>query len=120
MHLKRSGVTYIDLSYNRLDSLKVFERYPLLETLILDGNCISKIEDLPVLPRLTTLSLNKNELTDLDSLLGGLKRKCRSLDFLSLLGNKACPHRLTGPDFDDSDYHRYRFVTNAEKTVVRL
>lgn len=34
-----------------------------------------------------------------------------SLEYLSLLGNEACPNQLVSPDKDEDDYQRYRFVT---------
>lgn len=34
-----------------------------------------------------------------------------SLEYLSLLGNEACPNQLVSPDKDEDDYQRYRSVT---------
>lgn len=31
-----------------------------------------------------------------------------SLQYLSLLGNEACPNQLVSPDKDEDDYQRYR------------
>lgn len=33
-----------------------------------------------------------------------------SLQYLSLLGNEACPNQLVSPDKDEDDYQRYRFA----------
>lgn len=33
-----------------------------------------------------------------------------SLEYLSLLGNEACPNQLVSLDKDEDDYQRYRFV----------
>ncbi|GLD65117.1 leucine-rich melanocyte differentiation-associated protein, partial [Lates japonicus] len=32
-----------------------------------------------------------------------------SLEYLSLLGNEACPNQLVSPDKDEDDYQRYRY-----------
>lgn len=34
-----------------------------------------------------------------------------SLEYLSLLGNEACPNQLVSLDKDEDDYQRYRSVT---------
>ena len=41
-----------------------------------------------------------------------------SLEYLSLLGNEACPNQLVSPDKDEDDYQRYRSVTTW--TVMML
>jgi len=98
----------MDLSYNKIANLDGLENYLALETLILDSNLIGDAVKFPSCPSLTTLSLNKNLISDLDLLLDNLKENVPSLRYLSLLGNRACPHQLLGPDYDDNDYHRYR------------
>lgn len=102
-------IVYMDLSSNKIASLEGLENYRALETLILDDNYISDAVDFPLCPSLTTLSLNKNLIADLDKLIDKLK-VLPSLTYLSLLGNRACPHQLMSLDFDDRDYFRYRFI----------
>ncbi|XP_046455986.1 leucine-rich melanocyte differentiation-associated protein-like [Daphnia pulex] len=101
-------IKYMDLSYNKISALDGIESYSSLETLILDCNRIGDDVEFPCCQSLTTISLNKNQIADLDHLLLNLKRMAPKLRFLSLLGNCACPHQLMGLNYDDSDYHRYR------------
>lgn len=41
-----------------------------------------------------------------------------SLEYLSLLGNEACPNQLVSPDKDEDDYQRYRSVTTWNRFTV--
>lgn len=41
-----------------------------------------------------------------------------SLEYLSLLGNEACPNQLVSPDKDEDDYQRYRSVTTWNPFTV--
>ncbi|XP_019866304.1 leucine-rich melanocyte differentiation-associated protein isoform X2 [Aethina tumida] len=99
----------LDLSYNELVSLKGLEGFPLLRDLVLDNNQLSDSLVLPYLPYLHTLSLNKNNIYDLESLLIKIRHNLPVLNYLSLLGNKACPNKLSNIDTDEEDYQRYRY-----------
>ena len=61
------------------------QRFVGLRELILDNNMLSNIQ-IPLLPFLHTLSLNKNRVYDLDNLLDTLSKHTPLLEFLSLLG----------------------------------
>uniref|UniRef100_A0AAQ5YDE0 Leucine rich melanocyte differentiation associated n=1 Tax=Amphiprion ocellaris TaxID=80972 RepID=A0AAQ5YDE0_AMPOC len=49
------------------------------------------------------------ELEELVALLEHLADVTPSLEYLSLLGNEACPNQLVSPDKDEDDYQRYRY-----------
>ncbi|EEZ98550.1 Leucine-rich repeat-containing protein C10orf11 homolog-like Protein [Tribolium castaneum] len=102
-------VQSLDLSYNELVTLKGLEGFPLLKELVLDNNQLSDSLVLPYLPHLHTLSLNKNNITDIESLVVKIRHNLPALTYLSLLGNKACPNQLSNIDNDDEDYQRYRY-----------
>lgn len=51
-------------------------------------------------------------LTDIEALLEHLADVTPSLEYLSLLGNEACPNQLVSLDKDDDDYQRYRSVAS--------
>mmetsp|Transcript_2575 Transcript_2575/g.9836 ORF Transcript_2575/g.9836 Transcript_2575/m.9836 type:complete len:161 (-) Transcript_2575:3095-3577(-) len=59
---------------------------------------------MPKLPRLETLWLNNNKITDLDTLLDSLE-PLTHLRYLSLLGNPCCPLASS----DSHDYQHYRY-----------
>lgn len=102
-------VLSLDLSYNCLTTLAGIEQFPVLEELILDNNQLPDSTTFPSLPKLHTLSLNKNCINNLDLLLTKVSHQLPSLRYLSLLGNKACPNQLSDRDKDEEDYQRYRY-----------
>ncbi|XP_022446743.1 leucine-rich melanocyte differentiation-associated protein isoform X1 [Delphinapterus leucas] len=98
----------LDLSFNLLRSLEGLSAFGSLEELILDNNLLGDDLVLPGLPRLHTLTLNKNQITDLECLLDHLAEVTPALEYLSLLGNVACPNELVSLEKDEEDYKRYR------------
>ncbi|KAF3708172.1 Leucine-rich melanocyte differentiation-associated protein [Channa argus] len=99
----------LDLSFNELRSLAGLKMFTELEELVVDNNLLGNDLQLPRLPNLHTLTLNKNQLTDIEVLLEHLADVTPSLQYLSLLGNEACPNQLVDPDKDEDDYQRYRY-----------
>ncbi|KAM5240296.1 leucine-rich melanocyte differentiation-associated protein isoform 3-T3 [Hipposideros larvatus] len=97
----------LDLSFNLLRSLEGLSAFGSLEELILDNNLLGNDLVLPGLPRLHTLSLNKNQIS-LAHLLDHLAEVTPALEYLSLLGNVACPNELVSLEKDEEDYKRYR------------
>ncbi|XP_045424854.1 leucine-rich melanocyte differentiation-associated protein isoform X2 [Lemur catta] len=89
-------------------SLEGLSAFGSLEELILDNNLLGDDLMLPRLPRLHTLTLNKNQITDLECLLDHLAEVTPALEYLSLLGNVACPNELVSLEKDEEDYKRYR------------
>nr|XP_020861855.1 leucine-rich repeat-containing protein C10orf11 homolog isoform X1 [Phascolarctos cinereus] len=89
-------------------SLEGLSAFTGLEELILDNNLLGNDLALPGLPRLHTLTLNKNRITDLEGLLNHLAEVTPALEYLSLLGNIACPNELVNLEKDEDDYKRYR------------
>ncbi|RVE51195.1 hypothetical protein evm_004160 [Chilo suppressalis] len=90
-------------------TLKGLEQFGRLEELILDNNKLGDNITFPFLPYLRTLSLNNNQVADLELLIDKIVERLPSLSYLSLLSNKACPNELSDVDKDDSDYQRYRY-----------
>lgn len=98
----------IDLSFCSLTSLKGLEQFTCLTEIILDNNRLTDDVSFPGTQNLSTLSLNKNLLKRLDSLLNKLSSSFPKLQFLSLLGNECCPDFGVGAHFDDKEYIEYR------------
>ncbi|XP_024916700.1 leucine-rich melanocyte differentiation-associated protein, partial [Cynoglossus semilaevis] len=90
-------------------SVSGLRTFTQLEELVLDNNLLGNELRLPELPNLHTLTLNKNQLTDIEALLDHLADVAPGLQYLSLLGNQACPNQLVSPDKDEDDYQRYRY-----------
>ncbi|XP_077895825.1 leucine-rich melanocyte differentiation-associated protein isoform X2 [Ictidomys tridecemlineatus] len=89
-------------------SLEGLSAFRSLEELILDNNLLGDDLVLPGLPQLHTLTLNKNQISDLERLLDHLAEVTPALEYLSLLGNVACPNELVSLEKDEEDYKRYR------------
>ncbi|KFO90925.1 Leucine-rich repeat-containing protein C10orf11, partial [Buceros rhinoceros silvestris] len=94
-------------------SLEGLKTFSYLEELILDNNLLGNDLLLPRLPHLHTLMLNKNQISfqrnTCKMLLDHLADVVPSLQYLSLLGNMACPNELVCKENDEDDYQRYRY-----------
>ncbi|XP_063814756.1 leucine-rich melanocyte differentiation-associated protein [Pseudophryne corroboree] len=102
-------------------SLDGLEGFVCLKELILDNNQLGNHVCFPSLPYLHTLTINKNQLTELDFLLDSLALSAPALEYLSLLGNQACPNELVCMEKDENDYQRYRYyVLNKLPTLKFL
>jgi len=106
-------IKHLDLSYNLLEKVEGLQRFVGLRELILDNNMLSNIQ-IPLLPFLHTLSLNKNRVYDLDNLLDTLSKHTPLLEFLSLLGNPACPNELMHGDEEDYQNYRYSVINRLK------
>ncbi|PAA86001.1 hypothetical protein BOX15_Mlig023296g1, partial [Macrostomum lignano] len=128
-----AAVTILDISHNHFRSLDSLAPLKQLKVLIADDNELDSQLRLPDLPHLETLSLNKNKISDLEQLCSELGRRAPRLEFLSLMGNPAAPDAIfqhisrladaaaaaddaddfvdsATPDFDEDDFARYRLL----------
>ncbi|XP_066856959.1 leucine-rich melanocyte differentiation-associated protein isoform X3 [Anser cygnoides] len=103
-----------------LRSLEGLKTFSYLEELILDNNLLGNDLLLPRLPHLHTLTLNKNQISELESLLDHLAEVVPSLQYLSLLGNVACPNELVCKEKDEDDYQRYRYFVLHKLTNLKF
>ncbi|KFQ54059.1 Leucine-rich repeat-containing protein C10orf11, partial [Nestor notabilis] len=104
-------------------SLEGLKTFSYLEELILDNNLLGNDLLLPKLPHLHTLTLNKNQISfqrKLESLLDHLAEVVPSLQYLSLLGNVACPNELVCKEKDEDDYQRYRYFVLHKLTNLKF
>lgn len=102
----------LDLSFNCLVNVKGLDAFAELEELILDNNDLTDDINFPNLPKLKTLSINKNKVVDLDRFVSMCRWKFPALSFLSLVGNECCPNLnlVNDGDDEDDDYQRYRYA----------
>uniref|UniRef100_A0AAZ3P6S6 Leucine rich melanocyte differentiation associated n=1 Tax=Oncorhynchus tshawytscha TaxID=74940 RepID=A0AAZ3P6S6_ONCTS len=98
----------LSLSPYHRRSLAGLKAFTGLEELVVDNNLLGNDLQLPRLPTLHTLTLNKNQIS-FQELLEHLAKATPSLQYLSLLGNEACPNQLVSLDKDEDDYQRYRY-----------
>ncbi|NWW86217.1 LRMDA protein, partial [Rhynochetos jubatus] len=105
-------------------SLEGLKTFSYLEELILDNNLLGNDLLLPRLPHLHTLTLNKNQISfqrnTCKILLDHLAEVVPSLQYLSLLGNMACPNELVCKEKDEDDYQRYRYFVLHKLTNLKF
>ncbi|NXF35771.1 LRMDA protein, partial [Nyctibius bracteatus] len=105
-------------------SLEGLKTFSYLEELILDNNLLGNDLLLPRLPHLHTLTLNKNQISFQRNtcriLLDHLAEVVPSLQYLSLLGNMACPNQLVCKEKDEDDYQRYRYFVLHKLTNLKF
>ncbi|XP_065651674.1 leucine-rich melanocyte differentiation-associated protein isoform X8 [Hydra vulgaris] len=104
-----NNITRMDLSYNKIQSLKGLVGFTELKELILDNNELTDDLELPQLEQLETFTVNKNKIKNLKGILMKISTSFPKISYLSLLGNEACPTQLNYTDKDDKDYLKYRY-----------
>ena len=97
----------LNLSHNQLDDLRGLEKFVNLDDLNLDNNLINDATEFPKLS-ISSLTLNNNHIANLHILLEKLTRAFPCLEYLSLLGNEACPSDLMNLSNSRQDYSQYR------------
>ena len=114
-------IVKLDLSDNKLRSLANLPSLPRLHTLLLDKNKLTSLSTLPAeLPGLTTLWLNNNQLSDLPAALDRLLLAAPQLSYLSMLRNPCVPD-MYGREEEAEAYQRHRwFVINRLKHLQLL
>ena len=114
-------IVKLDLSDNKLRSLANLPPLPRLHTLLLDKNKLTALSSLPAsLPSLTTLWLNNNQLSDLPAALDRLAVAAPQLSYLSMLRNPCVPD-MYGREEEAEAYQRHRwFVINRLKRLQLL
>ncbi|XP_055343294.1 leucine-rich melanocyte differentiation-associated protein-like [Paramacrobiotus metropolitanus] len=114
------SVYYMDISYNCLRNLRGLRIFSHLEVLILDNNELDDHLHLPLLTNLKVLSLNKNNICDLDNFLSRTQIACPFVNHLSLICNPACPTQLSKKNYSEDDYHLYRLKVLRAFPILRF
>ncbi|XP_053680235.1 leucine-rich melanocyte differentiation-associated protein-like [Anopheles nili] len=114
-------VQHLDLSYNKLSSFDDLGRFAFLEELVLDNNCLTDEIIFPAqLNTVKLLSINNNKFRNLDLLLTKLSLCFPNLEYLSLLGNPACPCHLLNLKYTEYDYQKYRLYIIRHLPKLRI
>eukprot|EP00045_Choanoeca_perplexa_P007466 m.68085 g.68085 ORF g.68085 m.68085 type:complete len:531 (-) comp14095_c0_seq6:83-1675(-) len=92
------------------DHLSTLATLGKLQVLVVDGNRITSLNALPILPDLQTLSLNRNAINDVDEVLLYVLTQTPSLQCLSLLLNACCPSQLNGGTAEAYNTYRRHIV----------
>lgn len=121
LNLYSDRVRHLDLSYNKLSSFESLELFAGLEELVLDNNSLTDHIIFPgQLERVKLLSLNNNKFENLDLLLTKLSLCFPNLEYLSLLGNPACPCHLLSLEYSEYDYLKYRLYLIRHLPKLRI
>jgi len=99
-------IKQVHLSYNEIVTLTHLEQFKSLNSLVVDNNCLTSNQNLPIILSLQTLWVNNNNISDLKTFMDSIAKAFPNLTYLSMLKNPACPNYFNGKDFDD--YKRYR------------
>jgi len=117
-HFKHT-VKELDISNNSLTDLDFLMEFYQLHTLIVDNNQISGHSKFPYLPKLAALYINCNLImeSELELFLSSVRISCPNLQYLSLLGNEACPCFSKQPH----RYYNYRiFIISQLRKLTQL
>ena len=97
---------HANLAHNQLQDLSFLDGFQALTTLVADYNSLDSIRSLPALDDLDTLSLNCNELRDLEETLIVVQTNCPAIQHLSLIRNPLCP--MLRAETDEEALRSYR------------
>lgn len=114
-----NDIVKLDLTDNQLTDLTELPYMPRLHTLILDRNKFNSLNQITVMKSLTTLWLNNNQITDLTQLIDCLTRGCPSLTYLSMLRNPCVPDMYLNESEADS-YQLYRYYVIHRLTSLTI
>lgn len=103
-----SSAKTLNLTENRLSPPGNLQHFKALEQLVLDNNGITTLEGYPRMETVTTLWLNKNQITDLPELADQILALFPNLTYLSAMMNPASPPLVLTSEEDVARSRRYR------------
>ncbi|KAL1263272.1 hypothetical protein QQF64_006011, partial [Cirrhinus molitorella] len=113
---KISSAMFYTITARSLTGLKAFSQ---LEELIVDNNLLGNDLRLPSSPPTECQQLRPKFCCEV-ALLEHLAEVTPVLEYLSLLGNEACPNQLVSMDKDEDDYQRYRYFVLHKLTNLKF
>lgn len=112
-------VKELDLSHNSISELQHLEHFSGLEALVLDNNRMRSHSKFPLLPHLSLLWVNSNQISNLSVFIAHLAENAPNLKIFSMLNNEACPNFFNGGT--PEEYNDYRlFVICKLKNLSTL
>eukprot|EP01127_Copromyxa_protea_P002232 TRINITY_DN12128_c0_g1_i1.p1 TRINITY_DN12128_c0_g1~~TRINITY_DN12128_c0_g1_i1.p1 ORF type:complete len:231 (+),score=38.98 TRINITY_DN12128_c0_g1_i1:23-715(+) len=100
------SITELTIQFTQLTHVSNLSRFTKLTSLVLDNNELGDDNEFPCAPQLQTLWLNHNNITRVENLLDIIANNYPNLTYLSLLKNPCCPNFLVGKS--STDYQKYR------------
>ncbi|XP_028297648.1 uncharacterized protein LOC114459656 isoform X2 [Gouania willdenowi] len=92
-----ASLEVLDLSYNLLhQSPALLGKLEKLSTLILDSNNFTSHVKFPFMPSITTVYINKNNISNLPVFVEEVRQKFPRIRILSMMNNKAAPSYFNG------------------------
>lgn len=108
VHKFGSTLKELDLSNNNIQDLSPLKGFTQLQVLVLDGNKVNSHTKIPFMPKLHTLWVNSNQISNLTIFVDKLVENIPNLKFLSMLKNEACPNFFNGHSLKEyNDYRQY-------------
>jgi len=114
-----SVVKKLDLTDNEIKTGANFEGLTVVETLILDKNNLENVEGWPIMKTVTTLWLNNNRISDINSAMDVISKTFPNVIFLSMMKNPACPNMYFS-DGEAEAYQRYRYYVISRLKNLQL
>jgi len=114
-----STCTILDLTYNSFQEFKFLLEMPNLEILILDHNQLTTQVSFPFTPRLTTLWVNNNNITNLSFFISNIERSFPNLRVLSMMNNEAAPSYFNDKTYMEHVDYRH-FVVSRLRLLEML
>lgn len=98
----------LNLTENRLCPPGNLQHFKVLEQLVLDNNQLTSLEGFPCMPSVTTLWINKNQISDLPELADQVLALFPNVTYLSAMMNPASPPLVLTSEEDVARSNRYR------------
>ena len=97
---------YADISHNNLSSAAFLKDYPNIVMLTADYNSFQALDSFPSLNNLESLSLNHNQITDMNEMITQIAMKFPNLEHLIIFHNPC--NSAVIPEIQSSDFVNYR------------
>lgn len=110
----------LNIKENRITTANNINFFTNLTTLILDKNDLTQISFFPTMPTVKTLWFNNNKCNDLNGICKDLARCFPNLEYLSMLNNPCCPAFYDDTVLGADKYRRYRLLLSFHLQKLRF
>eukprot|EP00944_MAST-04C_sp_MAST-4C-sp1_P003210 g3210.t1 len=110
----------LNLKENCIMNANNIDLFTNLTTLILDKNDLTSLAFFPVMPSVKTLWFNNNRCSNLNAICQDLSRCFPNLEYLSMLNNPCCPAFYDDTILGADKYRRYRLLVSFHLKKLRF